>query len=112
MPLHGEEDSLTRRSYRMPGRLAPLFPSLRFSLVRCALVVVAALGLSGGGRADDELPPGFTSLFNGKDFTNWRVPEGDNGHWKVIDGVIDCDAMSEAREDTPKDGKSLWTERE
>jgi hypothetical protein len=24
------------------------------------------------------------------------VPEGDNGHWKVIDGVIDYDAQSEA----------------
>jgi hypothetical protein len=24
------------------------------------------------------------------------IPEGDNGHWKVVDGVIDYDAMSEA----------------
>lgn len=46
------------------------------------------------------------SLFNGKDFTGWKVPEGDNGHWKVIDGVIDYDARSEASGD-----KSLWTEK-
>jgi hypothetical protein len=49
---------------------------------------------------------GFTSLFNGKDLTQWKVPEGDNGHWKVVDGVIDYDAQSEAKGD-----KNLWTEK-
>lgn len=47
----------------------------------------------------------LTSLFNGKDLTGWKVPEGDNGHWKVIDGVIDYDAQSEAKGD-----KNLWTQ--
>lgn len=51
-------------------------------------------------------PATGTSLFNGKDLTGWKVPEGDNGHWKVIDGVIDYDAASEA----PKD-KHLWTDK-
>jgi hypothetical protein len=50
---------------------------------------------------------GYVSLFNGKDFTGWKVPEGDNGHWKVLDGVIDYDARSEAAGD-----KHLWTDRE
>jgi hypothetical protein len=36
------------------------------------------------------------------------VPEGDNGHWKVIDGVIDYDACSEA----PGKDKNLWTAKE
>src|SRR5687767_15744705 len=49
---------------------------------------------------------GFVSLFNGKDFTGWKVPAGDNGHWKVVDGVIDYDALSEAPGE-----KDLWTER-
>src|SRR5687768_9112599 len=49
-------------------------------------------------------PPGFVSLFNGKDLTGWKIPEGDNGHWKVVDGVIDYDAGSEALKD-----KNLWT---
>jgi hypothetical protein len=49
-------------------------------------------------------PEGFTTLFNGVDLTNWKAPEGDNGHWKVIDGVIDYDAASEASKD-----KNLWT---
>jgi hypothetical protein len=47
------------------------------------------------------------SLFNGKDFSGWRVPEGDNGHWRIVDGVIDYDARSEAKGD-----KSLWTAQE
>ncbi len=50
---------------------------------------------------------GYTSLFNGKDLTNWKIPEGDNGHWSVIDGVIDYDARSEAKGD-----KNLWSEKE
>ena len=43
-----------------------------------------------------DVPQGFVSLFNGEDLTNWIVPEGDNGHWKILDGVIDYDAESEA----------------
>jgi 3-keto-disaccharide hydrolase len=57
--------------------------------------------------AQDAPPPGFESLFNGKDLTGWRVPAGDNGHWRVVDGIIDYDAQSEAAGD-----KALWTERE
>jgi type 1 glutamine amidotransferase len=58
--------------------------------------------------AQDNTPPdGFASLFNGKDLSGWKVPAGDNGHWKVVDGVIDYDAQSEASGD-----KSLWSERE
>ena len=54
-------------------------------------------------EADNVAPRGFKALFNGRDFTGWKVPEGDGGHWKIIDGVIDYDAQSEA-----KDDKSLW----
>ncbi len=50
---------------------------------------------------------GFTRIFNGKDLTGWVAPAGDNGHWSVIDGVIDYDARSEASGD-----KNLWTEKE
>lgn len=55
----------------------------------------------------DPVPEGFRSLFNGHDLTGWSIPEGDNGHWKVLDGVIDYDAQSEAKGD-----KHLWTEDE
>lgn len=50
---------------------------------------------------------GFTSLFNGKDLSGWQIPEGDNGHWSVLDGVIDYDAGSEATGD-----KNLWSKKE
>jgi hypothetical protein len=81
--------------------------------LRSTIFVCGVIAASYASAADESAPPaGFTSLFNGKDFTNWKVPEGDNGHWKIVDGAIDCDAQSEAREDTPKDGKSLWSERE
>jgi hypothetical protein len=58
-------------------------------------------------HAQDAPPAGFVSLFNGKDLAGWRVPEGDNGHWKVVGGAIDYDAESEAPGD-----KSLWSEKE
>jgi hypothetical protein len=50
---------------------------------------------------------GFLSLFDGTDLAQWVVPEGDNGHWKVLDGVIDYDARSEA-----KGRKDLVSKRE
>jgi hypothetical protein len=50
---------------------------------------------------------GYTSIFNGEDLSGWIAPEGDNGHWSVIDGVIDYDAQSEAKE-----SKDLWSEKE
>jgi hypothetical protein len=68
-------------------------------------IIVIALGVNGvTPRAQSDPPPGFVSIFNGKDLTGWKIPEGDNGHWKVLDGVVDYDAGSEA----PKD-KNLWT---
>jgi hypothetical protein len=49
----------------------------------------------------------WVEIFNGKDFAGWVVPQGDGGHWKIIDGVIDYDALSQATGD-----KNLWTEKE
>lgn len=54
---------------------------------------------------DRNIPSDFVSLFNGEDFANWKVPQGDNGHWKIIDGVIDYDAESEAQD------KNLWSSK-
>src|SRR5215471_10687420 len=68
--------------------------------------VLLFAGLS-APAADNTAPDGFTSLFNGKDLTGWKIPAGDNGHWKVVDGVIDCDAKSESK--VPD--KSLWSEK-
>lgn len=53
-----------------------------------------------------EKADGFMPLFNGRDLAAWKVPVGDNGHWRVVNGVIDYDAESEATGD-----KDLWSER-
>ena len=69
---------------------------------------VSIVGLPPVSEGGDNVPPaGFEPIFNGRDFSGWKVPEGDGGHWKVVDGVIDYDAQSEARGD-----KSLWSVRE
>lgn len=67
-----------------------------------SLVSSAAVTLAQG-----ELEDGFVALFNGQDFANWTLPEGDHGHWKVVDAVIDYSADSEAPGD-----KNLWSEKE
>lgn len=67
------------------------------------LFTMAAIAQQGNVYQD----AGYTSLFNGKDLTGWVIPEGDNGHWSVIDQVIDYDARSEA-----PGSKDLWTEKE
>ena len=45
------------------------------------------------------------SLFNGKDFTGWKVPEN-NIWWSVVDGTI------VAKSGPRKRGSNLWTEKE
>lgn len=75
------------------------------SFLLVGLLFAGSAGLRVGAEQADAKPQ-FVSLFNGKDFTGWKVPAGDGGHWRVVDGVIDYDAESEAKED-----KNLWTER-
>jgi hypothetical protein len=78
--------------------------SIRLTLlVSSALLILTAIALAPPATAA-EPPAGFVSLFNGRDFTGWKVPVGDNGHWKIVDGVIDYDASSEATAD-----KNLWS---
>ena len=77
--------------------------SMNVRLLPFAAVLLGAASL----LAQDAPPSGFTSIFNGKDLDGWRVPAGDNGHWRVVSGVIDYDAGSEATAD-----KHLWTEKE
>ena len=72
--------------------------------LRPAIAALSLLILATSVRADDE---GFISLFDGKDLAQWILPVGDNGHWKIVDGVIDYDARSEASGD-----KNLVTKRE
>ena len=75
--------------------------------MKSLIAALFTLSLLASTSSADDVAPGFVSLFNGKDFSGWKVPAGDNGHWKVIDGVIDYDASSEAPDD-----KNLWSAKE
>lgn len=72
------------------------------SVIMCSFIlIVSAQSVTDFEKED------YNSLFNGKDLSGWVIPEGDNGHWNVVEGVIDYDAQSEAEGD-----KNLWTEKE
>jgi len=94
------ESTALKRLFSMQGKRWFFTCALAGCLSGLALVPTAL-------AADNVAPAGFVALFNGKDFSGWKVPEGDGGHWKVINGVFDYDAESEAKGD-----KSLWTERQ
>jgi len=72
-----------------------------------ASAVVVLISLVAVTRAEQTGGDGFVVLFNGRDLSGWKIPAGDNGHWRVVDGVIDYDAESESSGD-----KSLWSARE
>jgi hypothetical protein len=72
----------------------------KVGLAGAALILISASPQAGKWE-------GFVNLFNHRDLAGWIVPEGDNGHWKVVEGVIDYDARSEA-----KGSKNLVSEKE
>ena len=71
-----------------------------------AVLLASSLQPSFATDEKNSPPAGFQALFNGKDLDGWIIPKGDNGHWKVKDGVIDYDARSESRGD-----KCLWSQK-
>ncbi|MBM4090490.1 MAG: DUF1080 domain-containing protein [Planctomycetes bacterium] len=75
------------------------------TLMLCLISVTPGLTCEAAAAEQTEMPAvdrlealGFRSLFNGRDLTGWKIPVGDNGHWKVVDGVIDYDALSESKQ--------------
>ena len=82
----------------------------RYLAAAAPAVLIAATVLQLAAREAVQQKPAAAAqlvpLFNGKDLTGWKIPAGDNGHWKVVDGVIDYDAASEAQGD-----KSLYSEK-
>jgi hypothetical protein len=78
-----------------------------YRVILWSWALAALLTVSTYAGTGQEIPEGFVSLFNGEDLSGWRVPKGDNGHWQVVEGVIDYDAESEAEGD-----KNLWTAKE
>lgn len=76
-------------------------------VILAATAAIAILITSSSSKAQEAGDTEWSTLFNGEDFSGWVVPEGDGGHWQVMNGVIDYDAQSEASGD-----KNLWTEEE
>ncbi|HMP02071.1 MAG TPA: DUF1080 domain-containing protein [Gemmatales bacterium] len=75
--------------------------SLLGALLAASLLASASTRATASAMDDD----GFVSLFNGRDFTGWRIPGGPEGPWSVRDGVIHGDVRQAVRGD-----QTLWTE--
>ena len=98
----------TRREAAGPfPKTALVKPDSRFLRTLFLAATLSYLGVPALRGGDNQPPPGFDALFNGRDFSGWKVPDGDGGHWKIVEGVIDYDAESAA-----KDDKNLWTKRQ
>ncbi len=67
---------------------------------------VTAIGLAAGillAAPPAPAEPGFTTLFNGKDLTGWRLVEPEGRGYIVENGLLECPADG---------GGNLFTERE
>jgi len=65
------------------------FAEAGWSLAWVPFCFVLSLATPRALGAENSAPPGFIALFDGRELSGWKVPEGDNGPWKVLDGVID-----------------------
>ncbi|GMU93729.1 MAG: hypothetical protein AMXMBFR4_27870 [Candidatus Hydrogenedentota bacterium] len=73
---------------------------MRMTLVcvlSAALAIPAALAAPPEGE-------GWKPLFNGKDFTGWKVPEKGKDVWTIVDGTIDCNPR------TGRGDLTLWSD--
>jgi hypothetical protein len=77
----------------------------RQNYFRILPILLVLFVISSFDRPDES--ENWVQIFNGRNFEGWIVPEGDGGHWRVVDGVIDYDAMSKA-----PGSKDLWTKAE
>ena len=50
-------------------------------------------GCAGNNSQQTIEEQGFTSLFNGTDFTGWKLTDVAREHWSVKDGVLDFDGV-------------------
>jgi hypothetical protein len=80
---------------------------LFFLLLASATAIVAREESPPGFRTAEELRgAGFVSLFDGRTLDGWDVQPWHEGHWTVIDGVIDYDGQTKRRKEQDP---HLWT---
>lgn len=54
-------------------------------VLAASVIVTCSIHLAAGEKDSEK---GFISLFNGKDFTGWKISDKDQAKWKVEDGMI------------------------
>jgi hypothetical protein len=94
----------------MPREESPMFTLRSLAVITAALAGAAAVMLAASAPSAQDAEPGFTPLFNGKDFTGWIYGQRPNGTenksgkgYQIENGVIFS---------TKEDGGNLYTERE
>ena len=69
------------------------FPHAGLRFLTAAMLFLLAGSVAAGGAEDSarelNVPPeGFTALFNGRDFTGWRLSPKASAYWSIEDGVL------------------------
>lgn len=76
-------------------------------------LLIGALVMMGGAHEAQAAKPkgkGWVSLFNGKNFHGWSVPEQNDGRWTIVDGVIDVNPkIIKAAKGQPRPDLTLWS---
>lgn len=70
----------------------PCLTAATLLLVLCPAAIARAEESTGGLNVP---PPGFTTLFNGRDFTGWHTPPLVQQYWKIEDGVLKSPGLIE-----------------
>src|SRR5215831_1855370 len=88
----------------------------RFPVAGLFAAIVCATGLPSGGRADDKKDEGWIQLFNGKDFTGWKIPNPPSGNFKGVKETKNSDGKviafigieKDKKDGTPGKEVTLW----
>jgi len=99
MPVHVRH--VHAQPARVPSAFTPPFPAVprRLHVILAATLLCSASTATAQPPSTASLPP----IFNGRDFTGWKLPA--EPYWKVVDGVI----VGES--DEAKKGSMLYTEQ-
>src|SRR5262249_58488036 len=74
--------------------------------------LVALLSLASHVPGDEEVPAGFTRLFNGKDLTGWKSHGGNLKAWGVENGLLYVAQPARQRPGGKEEPFWLMTEKE
>ncbi len=89
---------------------------LRHLLGAILTVAIACAGLTPSTRAQDKKDEGWVQLFNGKDFTGWKIPNPPSGSFKSVKETKNSDGKviafvgveKDKKDGTPGKEVTLW----